>query len=335
MPPVVVVGTPGLGYDYMENFEALTVSDRRVRLCPPRCRAYSPRLSPPAPAPTRWTPIPYSSSAPNWFSCLPAPAMPQVVEVTFAGSSADAKGTPVPLLSVGACAAQLQAAIRALNVPAVHVAAHGLGAGAAVALARAQPTLIRSLALISPYGSLSDLRPASADTLRSERDSLSVAATILRTRTLLAKNSCVREAADASGGPLLSRLLSGSDGDMRLGGAALGEALVGCDIPVFLATGGEADLVELDWTGLPPSVTRRAFSLSGHLPFIDQREDFLIAYADFLDATDGVTTNRELKFADPVTTLKELASERPLGAPPKDCSVFKTDAARAYCEKSR
>jgi hypothetical protein len=104
---------------------------------------------------------------------------------------------------------------------------------------------------------------------------------------------------------------------------------------VLLATGGESDLVEPDWTGLRPSVTRRTFSLSGHLPFIDQREDFLIAYADFLDSADGVSTNRELKFADPITTLKELASERPLGAPPKNCSVFKTEAARAYCEKSR
>jgi hypothetical protein len=105
-------------------------------------------------------------------------------------------------------------------------------------------------------------------------------------------------------------------------------------VPVFLATGGESDLVEPGWTGLPPSVTRRAFSSSGHLPFIDQREDFLIAYAEFLDGADGVTTNRELKFADPITTLKELTSERPLGAPPKECSGFKTDAARAYCEKS-
>jgi uncharacterized membrane protein len=29
-PPLIIVGTPGLGYEYMENLEALTVSDRRV-----------------------------------------------------------------------------------------------------------------------------------------------------------------------------------------------------------------------------------------------------------------------------------------------------------------
>jgi len=30
VPPILLVGTPGLGYDYLENLEALTVSDRRV-----------------------------------------------------------------------------------------------------------------------------------------------------------------------------------------------------------------------------------------------------------------------------------------------------------------
>ena len=30
VPPVLLVGNPGLGHDYLENLEALTVSDRRV-----------------------------------------------------------------------------------------------------------------------------------------------------------------------------------------------------------------------------------------------------------------------------------------------------------------
>jgi len=257
-----------------------------------------------------------------------------VVEVTFAGSAAGADETSAALLSVGSCAAQLQAAVRALNVPAVHVIAHGLGAPAALALLRAQPALIRSLALVSPYGSAFDLKPAAAEAVRSARSSAAAGATLLQTTALFAKNSCVADAAAAGGGPLLAQLLGATGGGARLGGRALADALGGAETPVLLATGGAADIVEPDWSALPASVTRRTFSLAGHLPFVDQREDFLIGYADFLDGADGVATNRELKFANPVTTLKELTSDRPLGAPPKDCAAFKTDAARAYCENN-
>ena len=30
VPPILVVGCPGVGYEYLENLEALTVSDRRI-----------------------------------------------------------------------------------------------------------------------------------------------------------------------------------------------------------------------------------------------------------------------------------------------------------------
>ena len=30
MPPIIVVGDPGVGYEYLENFEYLNVTDRRV-----------------------------------------------------------------------------------------------------------------------------------------------------------------------------------------------------------------------------------------------------------------------------------------------------------------
>ena len=101
VPPVLLVGTPGLGYDYLENLEALTVSDRRV------------------------------------------------IEVTFAGTRSDA---PASVRSVGSCAAQLEAVCLALQLPAVHVLAHGLGAPPALQLLGdgSEPTRVplRSLTLV-------------------------------------------------------------------------------------------------------------------------------------------------------------------------------------------
>ena len=98
--------------------------------------------------------------------------------------------------------------------------------------------------------------------------------------------------------------------DGRLGRAgALGARLarLGGRVPVLLTSGGAADIVEASgWTDLPPSTRRVTFGGSGHLPFIEQNEQFLVALLDFLDEVDGVETNRELKFADPLKTIKEL-----------------------------
>ena len=60
------------------------------------------------------------------------------------------------------------------------------------------------------------------------------------------------------------------------------------------------------WTGLPSSVARMTFGASGHVPFIEQRDQFLTNLVDFFDKADGKETNREFKFADPVAMLKEL-----------------------------
>merc|ERR1712087_132761 len=81
---------------------------------------------------------------------------------------------------------------------------------------------------------------------------------------------------------------------------------------------------------LPKEVQRITYSESGHLPFIDPatRNVFLNDLLAFLDRVDGVTSNRELKFADPISTLKELNTP----VVPKDCTSKKTRQAQAYCE---
>jgi len=106
---------------------------------------------------------------------------------------------------------------------------------------------------------------------------------------------------------------------------------------VRLASGGEADIVDRSWEGLPSSVKRLTFGASGHLPFVEQKEEFLTQLVDFLDAADGVATNRELKFADLQSTLREATSaESPLrsAGAERDCSAYKTEAARKYCQTS-
>jgi len=260
VPPVVVLGTPGLGYDYLENLEALTVSDRRV------------------------------------------------AEVVCAGTQRSA-GEPLPasLLTQDACAAQLLAAVRALSAPKVHVVAHGLGAVAALRLLQAQPALVRSLTLISPYGGLADLRADAAQALVKGVESGRAAAAV-PTVSGTALGSCVAEATGAAGGPLLGALLGSADAE-RLGGARLGARLdaVAGGPPVQLMSGGASDIVETSWEGLPSAVKRVIADKSGHLPFVEQRESFLLSLLEFLDEADGVETNRELKFGAALDTIKELS----------------------------
>ena len=292
VPPILVVGAPGVGYDYMENFEALAVSDRRV------------------------------------------------IEVTFAGTGPPSN-LPAALLTAEACAAQLAAVCDALKVPTVHVVAHGLGASPALQFASASGgggagagVGVRSLTLISPYASTADLR---ADKLvlpdGGGKDAAALAGALLPTVSSNARTTCIAEARSAmsSGGSLLPPLLVARGGggggssssaatsseegappadDGRLGRVgALGARLarLGGRVPVLLTSGGAADIVEASgWTDLPPSTRRVTFGGSGHLPFIEQNEQFLVALLDFLDEVDGVETNRELKFADPLKTIKEL-----------------------------
>jgi len=282
VPPILIVGDPGIGYDYMENLETLAVSDRRL------------------------------------------------VEVNFAGS---ASAVPDALLSYDACAAQLQAVVRSLQVQQVHVIAHGLGAPAALRFVRLTPSLTRSLTLVSPYGSAADLRPAMAEAaaaaLKGGRADTSA---LLPTVSGNARGSCIADAAQAAGGPLFTALLGSSE---RLGGERLATKLDGLEVPTLLSYGRSSDeIVEVGWPGLPAAVVTQPYEQSGHLPFVEERDRFLFDYVEFLDKADGVATNRELKFADPLKMVKEVMSDSVVGAPPKDCTGYKSDAARAYCERS-
>jgi pimeloyl-ACP methyl ester carboxylesterase len=264
--PVLLIGSPGVGYDYLENLEALTVSDRRV------------------------------------------------VELAFAGSTSGSADALVPevLLTADACAAQARAAVDALALPSVHVVAHGMGALVALRLLARPPagaSSVRSLALISPFGALADLRPGALGSPAAA----DLAATLLPVSSANARASCVAEAKAASNGPLLPRMLSAGGAD-RLGGIALSQRLAAAmasgglsgDLPVLLGTGGPADIVEPSWTDLPPTVRRAAFEASGHLPMIEQRDEMLQALLVFWDAVEGKRSNRELKFADAQSTLGVL-----------------------------
>ena len=140
-----------------------------------------------------------------------------------------------------------------------------------------------------------------------------------------------------------------------MGGASLAGKLRSVAVPVLLATGGPDDIVNTAWDDLPTSVrwrslhlakspgsqetprgrvslvrastptvqkrfgyqvASRTFAASGYLPFIDEPEAFLAELLAFLDKVDGVATNREFKFADPVKTIKSQL-------PPDAISLYK------------
>ena len=287
VPPVLVVGNPGIGYDCepqhrpshalslhamptpthhaatdMENFEALSVSDRRV------------------------------------------------IEANLAGT---AGAVPAALLTVDSGAAQLISLCKALDVPTAHVIAHGLGALPALRLLEREPRLVRSLTLISPYGSIDDLRPEYAAVMRGQKaKTLLASGALMPTVSGNARGTCIAEARQASSGPLLDATLAAGT---SLGREKLGSRLGSCTetgVRFLLASGGPTDIVDPSWDALPDTVTRLKLPRYGHLSFVEQRDDFLLALADFLDGVDGKPTNRELKFADPLTTLKELTSANPL-----------------------
>ena len=184
VPPVLLVGNPGMGYDYLENLEAITVSDRRV------------------------------------------------IEIAFAGTRGD---VPASMRSVGACAAQLEAVCRKLQLPAVHVLAHGLGASPVLKLLgdRTAPRVpLRSLTLVSPYGILEDLRPAA-------RPPEGATAFVLPTTDPKAPASCI---ADATASTSAKQWLEAASGRESLGGEALVQRLqptAALKIATLVAWGGE------------------------------------------------------------------------------------------------
>lgn len=255
VPPVLLVGNPGVGYDYLENLEVATVSDRRV------------------------------------------------IEVTFAGTRGD---VPAAVRSVEACAAQLEAVCRTLELPAVHVLAHGLGAPPALQLLQTaqSPTPrvpLRSLTLVSPYGSLDDLRAAA-------RPAAGAKVLPLPTTDAKAPKSCIADAtASTAARPWLDAVAAGG---VSLGGDALLKQLepaVSARVATLVVWGGEADVVEPSWDVAAlqkANVNLRVYQRSGHLPFIEQREEFLGEYLSFLDAADGVKTSRELILDPSIDAIK-------------------------------
>ena len=214
VPPVLLVGNPGLGHDYLENLEALTVSDRRV------------------------------------------------IEVAFAGTRGD---VPASMRSVGACAAQLEAVCRKLQLPAVHVLAHGLGAAPALKLlgdGQVPPRVpLRSLTLVSPYGTNEDLRPAA-------RPPEGTASFLLSTTNPKAPASCIADATASTNAKLW--LGAGEAGRERLGGEALVQVLqpaAALKVATLVAWGGEGAPAPL-WPALAPGGAPRSLSPTPapHLP---------------------------------------------------------------------
>jgi pimeloyl-ACP methyl ester carboxylesterase len=213
-----------------------------------------------------------------------------------------------------ACAEQCRAVCRALQLPAVHVVAHGLGALPALRLAASSDGPdVRSLTLVSPYGCAADLRAGALGDVGAVKSLSTLAGRLLPTVSSNARDSCVAEAREGAGGSLLLSLLAGAPtgaAAASLRGDALGQRLqqpLARGMPVLLATGGARDIVEsAGWDALPPSVTQHTFATAGHLPFVEARESFLLAQLEFLDRADKVTTNREFKFAPLDKTLKEV-----------------------------
>lgn len=248
VPPVFVFGTPGIGYNYFENFEALCKTDRRV------------------------------------------------VEIVFAGTSAGKLDRK--LMSPDSCAEQIRAVARIMNVTTAHVVAHGSSALAALRVAASQSTSgenfkMRSLTLVSPYGSLQDLRNVNLATANSISE---VAFRLMGTNNSRAIKTCVGEARNRSTGPLLLTYLTTAS--ESLSGAALGQRLGALGrLPITLVTGGDEDIVKTDgWDAatLPANVVRKTYN-AGHLAFVDDAVPFfddLVANYDKLD--DKVTANNTM-----------------------------------------
>ena len=259
VPPVLLVGNPGVGYDYLENLEGLTVSDRRV------------------------------------------------IEVVFAGTRPGGAPLPASIRGAEACAAQLRAVCSAIGVPRVHVLAHGSGALPALRLLRdgGGPAL-RSLALVSPYGSAADLKAAARPA--AGEPAARALARLLPTSDAAAPATCIAEAT-AGAAPWL--LGDDGGGGERLGsGGALAAQLAAArdaKVATLVVWGGPRDVVEPSWDVQAlqgANANLRVYEASGHLPFIEQREEFAGEYLSFLDAADGVTTSRELILDPSIEAIK-------------------------------
>lgn len=281
LPAVLVVGCPGVPYDYVENLEALVLSGRRVFMAN-TCEAPVER---------------------SWLPQRPPRGTREQRRPEVAGR-------------------QLLAVCDACGLEAVHVVAHGLGGAAALhfadllrqrqqeqqeqdvsnVTAAAQPpppprgVRLASLALVSPYGSLEDLRPVQQRRLSNWDELFPIDTDEEGNEGTEDGQQCVVDATLLTGRPWREALLYATRDEERkerLGGSRLAARLPPAPLPTLLLRGGAADPIEPDWDlRSRPDVKQIEYRLSGHLPFIDNREEVLLDMLDFMDAVDGVSTNR-------------------------------------------
>ena len=264
LAPILVVGVPGLQFDYLENLETLAVSGRQV-IFVGTCEA----VAATEPDKRRWL-ADEQSTAP----------------------------TKAPI-STEVAASQLLAVCDARGLSKMHVLAHGLGAPAALrlvselskrSLANQTAPEIASLVLSSPFGAMDDLSEGGQRRIRDFSELVP-----LEEATPTEGYSCVVEANTLTGMPWRTMLLE-EDGPSaskqeRLGGERLATRLPPTT-PTLILHGGNTDPVVPGWRNLPKSTRLISFDKSGHLPFIDEREFFLMDVLEFYDGIDGVKTPR-------------------------------------------
>lgn len=275
LPTILLVGCPGVSYDYLENLEGCALSGRRV-ISVNTCEAPTDRTSR------------------SWLADAP-------------------ERGPREMRRPRIAAKQLMAVCAACGVGDVHVFGHGLGGAAALHLAEmiaaatttndesstsATPSSPRlaSLTLVSPYGSMEDLRPFAQKRIRGVDDLVPLEFDGSDAEAAIDGQQCVVEASLLTGMPYREALLRASRAEAsaeRLGDERLASRLPSARVPTLLVYGGSADVVNPNWDlRARQDVKVRDYPFSGHLPFMEQREEFLFDLLDFYDDVDGVKTPR-------------------------------------------
>lgn len=325
VPPVLVAGTPGIGYEYLENLEALTISDRRV------------------------IEVTFSATAPIETCGLQLAAVCNQLKVPTVHVVAHGLGAPAAL-SVAAEGSGL--GVRSLSLVSPYGALSDLreAARATILATSAEaapdplpftppPSAAVEPAPFVPAAPLKDCSVYKSESAIAYCEKKNRAnapppappgppppavvkvfgrAGLIPTVSSNARGTCIVEAqasvdAKALGPPpVLGPLFREAEAQQlqSLGGLALSKRLAPlaeANLPILLVSGGSRDLVDPSgWSELPAATQRVTLEGSGHLPMIEQRDEFLDVLLQFLDKADGKTTNREFKFADPVQTVKEL-----------------------------
>jgi pimeloyl-ACP methyl ester carboxylesterase len=292
LPPVLLVGVPGAPYDYCENLEALVLSGRRV-FAVNTCEA---------PVERGWLP-PRPKRGPRE-ARRPAVAARQLLAVCEASGLG---AVHVFAHGLGGAAALHLVELLRQPVPAATAAAATAAAAATTdatattaAAATLPPSRVRlaSLILASPYGALEDLRPVQQRRLQNwdELFPIDMDEEGGSDGTESGGQQCIVEANALTGRPWREALLYASEEESRaesLGRGQLAPRLPDASVPTMLLRGGSADPVEPSWDlSDRTDVKMREYMFSGHLPFIDNREEVLFDLLAHLDAADGVSTNR-------------------------------------------